>query len=280
MIYKTFGKTGEKISAIGMGTYYDPLWIAGSIFKIKSNSKLHIDAIRKGIENGINLIDTAEIYGTETLVSKAIKELERDKLFIATKVFFNHLSGEKVKRSCERSLKRLGLKYIDLYQIHFPSSTVRIQETLGAMEELVDQGKIRYIGISNFDLKRTEDAVSSMKRHEIVSTQMPYNILNRKIESGLKQYCDKNNMAILAYYPLAHGKITGKRTQVDPVIREISERHRAPMTHIAIQWLLGRGENVFPIPRASNPAHVEENSRFQELELDAGDMEKLEKIHQ
>ncbi|MHB1663370.1 MAG: aldo/keto reductase, partial [Thermoplasmataceae archaeon] len=110
MIFKEFGKTGFKVSAIGMGTYYDPAWIAGSFLGIHRNKKQHIDAIKAGLESGINFIDTAEIYNTEPIVSEAIKGMNREELFIATKVFTNHLRKEKVIKSCNRSLKRLGMK--------------------------------------------------------------------------------------------------------------------------------------------------------------------------
>ncbi|EQD69567.1 aldo/keto reductase, partial [mine drainage metagenome] len=104
----------KKVSAIGMGTYYDPTWIAASVLGFRKNKKQHIEAIKRGLESGINLIDTAEIYNTESLISEAIKPYEREELFIATKVFMHHLRRDKVIKSCERSLQKLGLKQIDL----------------------------------------------------------------------------------------------------------------------------------------------------------------------
>ena len=275
MIFKEFGKTGFKVSAIGMGTYYDPAWIAGSFLGIHRNKKQHIDAIKAGLESGINFIDTAEIYNTEPIVSEAIKGVNREELFIATKVFTNHLRKEKVIKSCNRSLKRLGMKYIDLYQIHFPSSMVPIGETMSAMESLVDEGKIRHIGISNFDLVKTQNAIEAMKKYEIVSTQMPYNLYNRSIEKDLKPFCDRNGIAIMAYYPLAHGRIAGNRSNLPDPIEKVAEKHKSPLTHLAIQWLLSRGENVFPIPRASDPVHVRENAKFSDLILDEEDLNLL-----
>lgn len=275
MIFKEFGKTGFKVSAIGMGTYYDPAWIAGSFLGIHRNKKQHIDAIKAGLESGINFIDTAEIYNTEPIVSEAIKGVNREELFIATKVFTNHLRKEKVIKSCNRSLKRLGMKYIDLYQVHFPSSMVPIGETMSAMESLVDEGKIRHIGISNFDLVKTQNAIEAMKKYEIVSTQMPYNLYNRSIEKDLKPFCDRNGIAIMAYYPLAHGRIAGNRSNLPDPIEKVAEKHKSPLTHVAIQWLLSRGENVFPIPRASDPVHVRENAKFSDLILDEEDLNLL-----
>ena len=275
MIFKEFGKTGFKVSAIGMGTYYDPAWIAGSFLGIHRNKKQHIDAIKAGLESGINFIDTAEIYNTEPIVSEAIKGVNREELFIATKVFTNHLRKEKVIKSCNRSLKRLGMKYIDLYQVHFPSSMVPIGETMSAMESLVDEGKIRHIGISNFDLVKTQNAIEAMKKYEIVSTQMPYNLYNRSIEKDLKPFCDRNGIAIMAYYPLAHGRIAGNRSNLPDPIKKVAEKHKSPLTHVAIQWLLSRGENVFPIPRASDPVHVRENAKFSDLILDEEDLNLL-----
>ena len=109
-------------------------------------------------------------------------------------------------------------------------------------------------------------------------TQMPYNINNRTIETELKPFCDKNNIAIMAYYPLAHGKIAGNRQSVPDAVKKVAEKHKSPLTHIAIQWLLSRGENVFPIPRASDPVHVRENAEFDKLALDEDDLAQLNHI--
>ena len=137
-----FANTGVKVSRMGIGTYYDPWWIlSAKVFNRRSGRNDKIKAIQTAIDDGINLIDTAEIYGSEELVGEAIKGYDREELFIASKVWPSHFSESKLNRSCERSLKRMGLKYVDLYQLHFPSRRVSLSETMSAMERLVDKGR-------------------------------------------------------------------------------------------------------------------------------------------
>ncbi|MDW8034386.1 MAG: aldo/keto reductase [Nitrososphaerota archaeon] len=203
MEYREFGKTGFKASVIGMGTYYDSSFIIlARLFHYYKGKDLKVSALRKGIELGINLIDTAEIYETEGLVSEAIHGFKRDELFIATKVWPTHLHYDGVLKAAERSLKRLKCSYIDLYQIHFPNPLIPLQESMRAMNRLVDEGKVKYIGVSNFSLEQLKRANEASPKYEIVSNQVEYNLLKRRIEKDLLPYCEKNNIVILAYRPL------------------------------------------------------------------------------
>ncbi len=273
------GKTDSDISPVGMGTYYDPGWLVSSkLLKIAPNAEKHINAIRAGIESGLNLIDTAEIYGTENLVSRAISGFEREELFIATKVWPTHFTKDKIKKSCERSLRNLGLKQIDLYQLHFPSRKIDIKETMGAMEELVDQGKIRHIGISNFNLAQMREAIDALKKYEIVSTQMRYSLIRREIERDLIPFCKDNNISVLAYYPLGHGKLSSGRIDNKPIIKKIEEKHGGKtVPQIVLNWFLSKYDFVFPIPRASDPDHVRENAGSIGWEMTPDEIETLEK---
>lgn len=279
MIYREFGKTGFKCSVIGMGTYYDPLWILGAkVFGLKKGEKEHVDAVKAGLEAGINLIDTAELYGTEKLVSQSTSGRKRDEIFIATKVFFNHLKYDSVIKSCERSLRKLGTSYIDLYQIHFPSRRVKIEETMKAMEKLVDDGRIRHIGISNFNIQGTKEAQAAMKKYEITSTQMPYNLSRREFEKDLLPYCKENRIAILPYYPLGHGKLISPGSWPPDLLKDIFEKYRIKSTaQIALNWLITKSDLIFPIPRASSRNHVLDNAATADWVLDADDFAKLEK---
>ncbi|MEM3712839.1 MAG: aldo/keto reductase [Thermoproteota archaeon] len=255
MEYREFGKTGFKVSVIGMGTYYDPSFIVlARLFHYYKDKEFKVSALRRGLELGINMIDTAEIYETEKLVSEAIRDFKRDELFIATKVWPTHLHYNGVLKAAERSLKRLGCSYIDLYQIHFPNPLIPLEKTIRAMNRLVDEGKVRYLGVSNFSLELLKRAQEASPKYEIVSNQVEYNLLDRRIEKDLLPYCERNNIAILAYRPLAHGKLP--RVLENLKISRIGDRTPA---QIALNWLINRSRVVFPIPRASKPERIVEN---------------------
>ena len=258
MEYRAFGKTGVKVSVIGMGTYYDPAWIILSRLGIRPGYDRKFKALRVGLEGGINFVDTAEIYGSEPLVGEAIRGFDREGLFIATKVWPTHLRYEAVIKAAKRSLARLGVKYIDLYQIHFPNRRVPITETMRAMEYLVDNGLIRFIGLSNFSLNQVIEAQGALKKYEIASIQMPYSLMDRRIEADIIPYAKKNGMAVIAYYPLGHGRLIREFPR-DAL--EVIARNHGPKTvaQVVLNWIISKHENVFPIPRASNPDHVREN---------------------
>lgn len=278
MEYREFGRAGIKVSAIGMGTYYDPSYIASALmFHHYSGRDRKIAALRKGIELGINLIDTAEIYQTEPLVAEAIKGYKRDELFIATKVSPNHLRYDSVLKAAQKSLERLRCSYIDLYQIHWPNRRVPIRETMKAMEKLVGDGKVRYLGVSNFSLAQMMEAEEALSKNRIVSNQVEYSLKVRGVEQDLLLYCRQNGVAILAYRPLAHGALTKPDSRARAVMEEASKKHggRTP-AQIALNWLLSRDRVIFPIPRASRLKRVIEDSGSVGWNLDAEDMRELE----
>ncbi|KUO83153.1 MAG: aldo/keto reductase [Caldivirga sp. MG_3] len=258
MEYRVFGRSGVKVSAVGMGTYYDPAWIVLSRLGILRSRRLKVQALRLGLENGINLIDTAEIYGSEPIVAEAIRGFNRDKLFIATKVWPTHLKYNSVIKTARNSARRLGVRYIDLYQVHFPNRRVPITETMRAMEQLVDEGLIRFIGLSNFNLNQVIEAQGALKKYEVVSLQMPYSLIDRRIEADIIPYAKRENLAILCYYPLGHGRLI---REFPKDLVEMVSRNHGPRTpaQIALNWIITKHENAFPIPRASNPMHVREN---------------------
>jgi len=258
MEYRVFGRSGVKVSAVGMGTYYDPAWIVLSRLGILRSRRLKVQALRLGLENGINLIDTAEIYGSEPIVAEAIRGFNRDELFIATKVWPTHLKYNSVIKAARNSARRLGVKDIDLYQVHFPNRRVPITETMRAMEHLVDEGLIRFIGLSNFNLNQVIEAQGALKKYEVVSLQMPYSLIDRRIEADIIPYAKRENLAILCYYPLGHGRLI---REFPRDLVEMVSRNHGPRTpaQIALNWIITKHENAFPIPRASNPMHVREN---------------------
>jgi len=270
MELKPFGWTGRQVSAIGMGTYYDFPWIIKARLGVKGGAASKVEALKTGLNGGITLVDTAEIYNSEPLVAEAIAGRSRENLFIATKVMFLHLRHDALVKSLERSLRKLDLVYVDLYQVHQPSPFVPIEETMGALEEMVDRGLTRFVGISNFTTKQTLAASKAMKKHRIASIQMPYNLADRRMEKEILPLCRKENVSLLAYFPMGHGKLV-----TNPKLREIGARHGKTASQVALNWLLSQ-ENVFPIPRASNAAHVGENMSSVDWRLSNEEVKELE----
>ncbi|HLI45826.1 MAG TPA: aldo/keto reductase, partial [Geobacterales bacterium] len=232
-----------------------------------------IEAIKTGLRGGINLIDTAELYGSEPLVAKAVSEFNREELFISTKVWPSHLKRDALLRALDNSLKRLNMKYVDLYLIHFPNPRIPIQETMRAMEEAVANGKVLYIGLSNFNLKQIEEARNALSKHDITAVQLEYSLLNRKIEKDILPYCQKEGIALMAYYPLGHGRLAKDKRKFEPFIKKYGKSQ----AQIALRWLADK-YYVFPIPRASNPIHIEENLNASGWKLDEADTKQLEYI--
>lgn len=254
MIYRELGKTGEKISAIGFGTW--------QLNKPYSSS---IRAIRTAIEDGVNFIDTAEIYGTEPIVGKAVSGIKN--LIIATKVWPNHYHYDDIIKSCNASLKRLGIKRIDLYQLHWPNKFIPIKETMRAMEKLVDSGKIRYVGVCNFDKAQLLEAQNAMARYGLVSDQVEYSLFVRDPEKGLLSYCRRNSMNLIAYSPLGHGKLFSRRyKKLFGMLEKLGKKYDKTPSEVALNWLIAH-KNVIAIPKASNPDHARENSRCFNLSL-------------
>ena len=270
MRYKEFGRTGRKISEIGMGTYYDPLWIAAAYLGWRRGAAKKVEAIRAGTDAGVTLIDTAEIYQSEPLVAESIQGRKRDELFLATKVWSSHLHRDDLIRAFDRSLRRLGTSYIDLYQVHFPSPRVPIRETMAAMEELVAAGKLLFVGVSNFDLDQLKEAQTALPRSELTSVQVDYSLVHRGAEKDLLPFCERERIVLLAYYPLGHGRLPA-----DARLDSMASRAGKTKAQVALRWLAGE-EAVFPIPRASSREHVEEDVGASEWALSAEDRKELD----
>ncbi len=257
-----------------MGTYYDPQWLAtAKAFGWKRGASSKVEALKAGLEGGMNLIDTAELYGSEPLVAEAIRGRKRDELLIATKVWPSHLRRDALVNALEKSLKRLETSYVDLYMAHFPNPKVPIAETMAAMEEMKDKGKTLSIGVSNFSLQQTKDASAALKKSQLASNEVEYSLAHREIEGDLLPYCEANKIAILAYYPLGHGKLAGGGAQEK--MEEVCKAYSKTPAQVALNWLV-TGRDVFAIPRASRKEHVMENLGASGWELKPEDRSKLE----
>lgn len=257
---KELGGTGVMVPEIGLGTW-----------KYRGG----VEPLRRGIELGAFLIDTAEEYRTEDVVGQAISDI-RDRVFIATKVVGSHLRYDQVLRAAEGSLRLLDMDCIDLYQVHSPNSSVPIQETMRAMETLVDSGRVRYIGVSNFSVKEMEEARSVMSKYPIVSNQVLYSLKRRGIERDLLPYCQRNQITVLAYTPLADGSLAASpstgprrgtlaqaarllgRDQGIPVLQQVAAEVGKTPAQVALNWCISR-PGVIAIPKSNSLARTEEN---------------------
>ena len=264
MEFKELGTTGVKIPEIGLGTWQ---YSGGA------------EPITRGISLGATLIDTAEMYGTEDVVGEAAKG-RRERLFIASKVSGSHLRYDEVLRAAASSLQKLQTDYIDLYQIHWPDPSVPLKETMRAMEALVDAGKVRFIGVSNFYVKNLEEAQACMTRHRIVSNQVKYSLMNRGIEEDTLDYCQKNRITIIAYSPLDKGALTARPTARNKaamsVLQKIALETGKTTAQVALNWCISR-PNVIAIPKSDRVERVVENCQASGWRLTPRQTEALDR---
>lgn len=302
MRYTELGKTGVSVSVIALGAWQFGAreWGYGASYSMADC----VEAVKASVEAGVNLIDTAEIYGgglSEKIVGEAVRQTGRE-VFVASKVFPNHFTYNGVLKACKRSLERLGLKTIDLYQLHFPNPVIPLKWTMRAMEDLVKEGKIRYIGVSNFSAKKLREAQEALKREEIASNQIRYNLLYRKVEKELIPYCRKERITVLAYSPLAQGVLTGKYRhtntpknlvrvfggafsssflrKVEPLLNElekIAANHRALTAQAALAWITSR-EGLVAIAGAKNRVQALENAKAGDVVLTTDEIKRLSEL--
>jgi diketogulonate reductase-like aldo/keto reductase len=276
---RSFGWTREHISVIGMGTYYDTMETSPDTFpgKTMPGSKTVVEGLKRGLELGLNFIDTAEVYLTEPIVAEAMQNFKRDDFFIATKVWPSRAGYEDLLRAADRSLERLKTKYIDLYQIHWPSRRVPIRETMRGMERLVNEGKIRYIGVSNFTVTQVQESVDSLSKQELISDQVEYNLLVRDIEADLLPYSERLGLAVIAYRPLSNGALANPPRKVREAMDSISKRHGGKTySQISLNWIKEKSPALFPIPRISSRERAEEDAGGAGWSLTPEEMKLLE----
>jgi len=278
MRYVELGKTGEKIPVLGQG-----LW---GISRLKGffNSKYYYEniksALRKGIELGMTHIDTAELYGlgkAEKVLGELIREYPRDNLFITSKLFPIHFSKKSMKKAANKSLKRLGIDYLDLYLIHWPSKLISIRKEMNVLETLVNDGKTRYIGVSNFSVNQFKKAQESLKKEELVNNQLHINITNQRYIHKSLSYYQENGITVTAYSPLAHNGYTNLGGKIKEVLEELAIKHNSTIQQIAIAWLINH-KNIISIPKAFNRDHVENNAKAANISLLKEDLELLYKF--
>jgi len=257
MIKRKFGWTNVDVSIIGQGT-----WMIENSGDSNSNNLLAIKALQLGLDLGMNHIDTAEMYGNgkaEELVGQAIAGRKREDIFLAGKVLPSNASYEGTIRACKNSLKRLKTDYLDLYLLHWPSSQHPIVETMKAMEKLVADNLVKFIGVSNFNLKELQEAEQALENERIACNQVLYHLGYRAIEKRILPYCTKQGIAVVGYAPFGHGDFPSPNSAKGKVLEDIANRHGRTPRQVALNFL-SLHSNVFTIPKTSHPERVRENS--------------------
>jgi len=257
---------GERVPVLGQGTW-----------RMGENKRLHKDevaALRLGIDLGMTLIDTAEMYGeggAEKVVADASKG-QRDRVFVVTKVYPHNASRTELPKACERSLKRLRIDAIDLYLLHWRERSTHLAETVEAFEKLRATGKIKRWGVSNFDVDDMSELWSIENGPNCAANQVLYNLENREMEYGLLEWSANNKVLIMAYSPVGHGRGLLKNA----ILKKIASRHKATTSQLALAWVL-RQPGVIAIPKASKEKHVRDNAQSIQVRLTDEDFADLDR---
>lgn len=266
---------GLSIPKIGFG-----MWkIGGDSYPDHSLDAKSMTALRTALEVGYTHFDTAEGYASghsEELLGRAIRETntKREDLFITTKISPEHLPYNQVFRSCEDSLRRINVEYVDLYLIHWPPRAgVNLGDSFRALNQLVRDGKIKHLGVSNFNLKLLKQA-QSLSETPILTDQVPYRLPDRTyVENGVLEYCQQNDILLTAYSPVKF-----RNLPVNKTVGAIAEAHSATPFQIALAWLIAQ-PRVITIPMSFNPQHIRENFEAAEIELSEQEFKTLNELY-
>jgi len=237
-----------------------------------------ISALQMGVELGMNHIDTAEMYGdgeAEKIVGEAIKDI-RKKAFLVSKVLPSNASYKGTLKACEHSLKRLKTDYLDCYLIHWREEEP-LEETFKALDELERDGKIIGYGVSNFSVDDLEESIKIVGKNKIVCNQVYYQVGERDVEHHVIPWCEKNNMAVVAYSPLGQGAFPSESSPKGKVLNDIAEKRDATPRQVMLAFLL-RHKNTFVVPKASKKEHVQENVGAADVKLSKNDLTLMNKV--
>ncbi len=266
------GKGGEQIPVLGQGT----MGIKSG--KDKEYYEKWKVSLRKGIELGMTHIDTAELYNfgaSERTIGEVIKEYDRDDVFITSKLFPRHLGYDSMIKACNKSLERLDTKYLDLYLVHFPSlGFSKIKKHMRVMEQLLNEGKIRYIGVSNYSVDQFKEGQEYLKKAEIVTNQLRANIMKQKHIHNSLPYYKKEGIILTAYSPLGHRGYTSLKEDIKSKLEQVAKSHNATIQQITLAWLINH-ENVIAIPKAFQVNHVEDNAAAADIKLTEAEIKQF-----
>jgi diketogulonate reductase-like aldo/keto reductase len=262
----TLPKIGFGTWKIGGGSYADP-----------KNDSVSMVALRTALEVGYTHFDTAETYANghaEELLGRAIREsgIPRKSLFITSKVQPAHLKYEQVLKACEASLERLQMDYLDLYLIHWPSAGAKYEDAFRALNKLVRGGKVKHLGVSNFNLKLLKQA-QELSETPIITNQVPYSLSDRSyVKNGVLEYCQQNDIFVTAYSPVDEGNLRSNKN-----LEAIAKAHNASIYQIALAWVISQ-PHVITIPMSANPQHIRENIEAAGIELSQNEINQLTDI--
>lgn len=262
---RSFGAAPPAISVIGQGTWY-----------IANGDRARaVAALRRGLDLGMNHIDTAEMYdGAEELIGEALAG-RRDEVFLVSKVLPGNASRSKTKAACEKSLARLKTDRLDCYLLHWRGS-YPLEETFAAFEALRDEGKILSYGVSNFDADDLEAALAVVGNGRIACNQVLYHLEERAIEHAAIPWCETNGVAVVAYSPFGHDSFPRPSTAGGKVLAEIASAHGATPRQVALRFLV-RQQTVLAIPKASSPEHAAENAGAGKLRLTQDEIARIDR---
>lgn len=255
---------------IGFGTWK----IGGGTSPNRALDEKSLVALRSALDAGYTHIDTAEMYGgghAEELIAEAIRGSgkKREELIFTSKVMPGNLRHNDVIKACNASLRRLQTDYIDIYLIHWPRAGGKYDETFGALNKLVRDGKVRHLGVSNFNLRLLQQA-QALSETPLVTNQVPYSLADRSYaDNGVLEYCQQNDILVMAYEPVDKGHLRSSKT-----LELIAKAHHASIFQIALAWLIAQ-PRVVTIPMSFNPAHIQENFDAAEIELRPEELEQL-----
>lgn len=260
-----FGSTNREVAVIGQGTWYIDL----------GDPAYAVAALSLGLDLGMTHIDTAEMYGAaEEIIGEAIIG-RRDEVFLVSKVLPSNASRNGTVEACERSLARLETDRLDCYLLHWRGD-YPLEDTIAAFEKLKRQGKILSWGVSNFDVPDLEDILKIAGEGHLACNQVLYHLQERAVEHAVIPWCEKHDVAVVAYSPFGHGHFPGPNTSQGRVLQEIAAAHNATPRQVALRFLIRR-PSLFAIPKAFNPAHINENAGAGDLRLTEAELARIDK---
>jgi diketogulonate reductase-like aldo/keto reductase len=264
-------KSGFKLPVVGLGTWQ----MGGRLEPDPDNDdQADIMAIKKALESGITHIDTAEVYAdgqSEKIVGRAIKDFDRSKIFLTSKAKLDNLKYNDILKACEGSLSRLGTDYLDLYLLHRFNQDVPLEESIKALDKLVEEGLVKNIGVCNFGVRHLQEA-QALSANQLVCDQVHYNLKYREPEKELLQYCQENDLFLSAWRPLEKGAILSE----SGILTELCDKYGKTPSQIAINWLICQ-TNVITLFKTSNLSHLEENLGAVGWQMSVEDMARLRK---